>query len=127
MASGSTPQDPSHQAGQAAKEEDSVARDAELARRMAELSQRLSRGSAKADATKGKSVGDGAGMGQGFRAAADLSGGVIVGVILGLGLDRIVGSSPWGLIVFVLLGFAAGVLNMLRGVGLAPKPGSDKK
>ncbi len=103
--------------------------EAELARRMADLSDRLDTQTAKAGLAGG-SIGatgsDSAGMGQGFKAAADLSGGVIVGVILGLGLDRIAGSSPWGLIVFLLLGFSAGVLNMLRGFGMAVPKGSGR-
>ena len=32
-------------------------------------------------------------------------------------LDRLLGSSPWGLIIFMLLGFAAGVLNVVRSTG----------
>ena len=33
-------------------------------------------------------------------------------------LDRWLGISPWGLIVFLLLGFAAGVLNVMRAAGV---------
>jgi ATP synthase protein I len=36
-------------------------------------------------------------------------------------LDRMLGISPWGLIVFLLLGFAAGVLNVMRAAGVAPE------
>lgn len=89
-----------------------------LSERMAKLSERLAAETVKTDSQTNAAKGDDAGMGQGFRAAADLSGGVIVGVILGLGLDHFAGSSPWGLIVFVLLGFCAGVMNMLRSFGL---------
>jgi ATP synthase protein I len=34
-------------------------------------------------------------------------------------LDRFLSTSPWGLIVFLLLGFAAGVLNVMRTAGVA--------
>ena len=37
-------------------------------------------------------------------------------------LDRWLHISPWGLIVFLLLGFAAGVLNVMRVAGLAGNP-----
>jgi ATP synthase protein I len=37
---------------------------------------------------------------------------------LGWLLDRWLGISPWGLIVFLLLGFAAGVLNVMRAAGV---------
>lgn len=42
---------------------------------------------------------------------------VIVGVVLGVGFDRLAGSWPWGLVFFLFLGFAAGVLSILRSVG----------
>jgi ATP synthase protein I len=43
---------------------------------------------------------------------------VLVGGVIGWGLDHFVGTKPWGLIVFVLLGFVAGVLNVMRSAGL---------
>lgn len=39
---------------------------------------------------------------------------MLVGVALGWGLDSVAGTSPWGLIVFMMLGFAAGVVNVIR-------------
>jgi ATP synthase protein I len=50
-----------------------------------------------------------------LRLSSELVAGVVVGAGLGLLLDRWLGISPWGLIVFLLLGFAAGVLNVARG------------
>ena len=47
-------------------------------------------------------------------------GGVLVGAGLGWLLDRWLGTTPWGLIVFLLLGFAAGILNVMRAAGVAP-------
>jgi ATP synthase protein I len=35
-----------------------------------------------------------------------------------LALDYFLGWSPWGLIVFLLIGFAAGTLNAMRSAGL---------
>jgi ATP synthase protein I len=35
---------------------------------------------------------------------------------MGLVLDRWLGTSPWFLLVFLILGFAAGMTNMLRSV-----------
>ena len=37
------------------------------------------------------------------------------------------GTSPWGLIIFLLLGFVAGVLNVLRSAGLVAEPGGPQK
>jgi ATP synthase protein I len=46
--------------------------------------------------------------------------GIVVGAGLGWLIDRLAGTSPWGMIVFLLLGFAAGVLNLMRAAGVAP-------
>lgn len=58
------------------------------------------------------------GFARGFQLSSELVGGVVVGAGIGWGLDHWLGMSPWGLIVFVLLGFAAGVLNLMRAAGV---------
>jgi ATP synthase protein I len=58
------------------------------------------------------------GFARGMRLSAELVGGVAVGFIFGWLLDRWLGTSPWGLIVFLLLGFVAGVLNVMRSAGV---------
>jgi ATP synthase protein I len=78
-----------------------------------------------------------AGVGQAFRLSSEFIAGVAVGAGLGWFIDYVAGTSPWGLIVFLLLGFAAGVLNALRSAGLVaesglqrgkePPSGSEKK
>ena len=35
--------------------------------------------------------------------------------------DRLLSTSPWGLIVFLLLGFTAGVVNVMRSAGVMAK------
>lgn len=55
---------------------------------------------------------------RGFRLSTELVAGVIIGAIIGWLLDRLLGISPWGLIVFLLLGFVAGVLNVMRAAGV---------
>jgi ATP synthase protein I len=54
------------------------------------------------------------GYARGFRLSSELVAGVVVGAGLGLLTDHWLGTSPWGLIIFLLLGFAAGVLNVVR-------------
>jgi ATP synthase protein I len=49
----------------------------------------------------------------------------LVGAGLGWLIDRLLGISPWGLIVFLLLGFAAGVLNVMRSAGVVPRNAFD--
>jgi ATP synthase protein I len=50
--------------------------------------------------------------------STELVAGVLVGAAIGWLLDRWLGISPWGMIVFLLLGFAAGVLNVMRAAGV---------
>jgi ATP synthase protein I len=59
-------------------------------------------------------------MALGFRLSSELIAGVVVGALLGWAFDRLLSTSPWGLIVFVLLGFTAGVVNVVRSAGVAP-------
>jgi ATP synthase protein I len=57
-------------------------------------------------------------LARGFRLSAEFVAGILVGAGIGWLLDRGLGTSPWGMIVFLLLGFAAGVLNMMRAAGV---------
>ena len=60
-------------------------------------------------------------MAIGLRLSSELVAGVLVGAALGWGFDRLLSTSPWGLIVFLLLGFTAGVLNVMRTAGVMSK------
>lgn len=61
------------------------------------------------------------GIAQAWRLSSEFIAGVLVGVGLGWGFDLLFGTSPWGLIGFLFLGFGAAVLNVLRASGqLAP-------
>ena len=71
-----------------------------------------------ADNDSRKYVSDPQAMAKGFRLSTELVAGVIVGAIIGWVFDRLTGLSPWGLIVFLLLGFVAGVLNVMRAAGV---------
>ena len=44
-----------------------------------------------------------------------------IGLLIGYGLDRLLGTTPWLTMVFALLGIAAGFLNLFRDVGLIGK------
>ena len=98
----------------------------------AALSARLKRLGAQLDANAGRptrmeprprSGTDSSAMARGFRLSSELVGGVLVGAALGWALDRVLGISPWGMIVFVLLGFTAGVVNVIRAAGAGAAPG----
>src|SRR5216683_329644 len=72
----------------------------------------------------GSGSGDGAArasaMARGLRLSSELIAGVVVGAVIGWGFDRLLSTSPFGLIVFFLLGFVAGVVNVVRSAGVTP-------
>lgn len=72
------------------------------------------------DGQAGKNV-DRQGYGLGLRLTTDLIAGTLVGGALGWLLDGWLGTSPWGLIVMLMLGVAAGILLALRSAGLVPE------
>ena len=49
-----------------------------------------------------------------WRMVIELVAGVGIGVAIGYGLDSLLGTRPWLMGVFTLLGFAAGVKTMIR-------------
>ena len=66
-------------------------------------------------------------IGRAFRMSTEFVAGVIAGGGLGWLFDRLLGTSPWGLIVFLLLGFAAGTFNVVRAAGAATSaPSGDR-
>lgn len=56
----------------------------------------------------------GAAFGQAFKIAIELVLGVAVGGFIGWALDRQFRTGPWLLIVFLIFGFCAGMLNVIR-------------
>jgi ATP synthase protein I len=67
-----------------------------------------------------------------FRRIADLSSlglmlpsSIAVGLFFGYLLDRWLGTGPWLLIVFLLLGVASGFLSLLRGLKRLSKDDTD--
>ena len=49
-----------------------------------------------------------------WRMVIELVAGLGIGFGMGYGLDALFGTSPWFMIVFIFLGFAAGVKTMMR-------------
>jgi ATP synthase protein I len=90
--------------------------EAALSARLQRLGERLARDRAgQPSPSPGRDPATASGYAKGLRLSSELVAGVVVGAGLGLLIDRWLGISPWGLIVFLLLGFAAGVLNVARG------------
>jgi len=115
-----------------AEKDNSKTGDAALNARRAALAEKLSQKARQASrAAPPESRHDNGRSGQsalamGFRLSADFLSAVLVGGVLGLLLDKAAGLAPFGLLVFLLLGFAAGVMNILRSLGRATPYGKSK-
>jgi ATP synthase protein I len=84
---------------------------AELAARRAEDAAEAKRDSQSEESRRG--------MALGLKISSEFIAAVAVGAVLGYLLGLVwPASKPWGLIIFLLLGFCAGVLNVLRAVGM---------
>jgi ATP synthase protein I len=93
--------------------------EAALSARLQRLGERLAQASQPSENGSGpRQTADASAFARGFRLSTELVGGVLAGAVIGWLLDRWLGISPWGLIVFLLLGFAAGVLNVMRAAGV---------
>jgi ATP synthase protein I len=95
--------------------------EAALSARFQHLGERLGhfRPSRPSDSGSGsRPAGDASAMARGFRLSTELVAGVLIGAGIGWVLDKWLGITPWGMIVFLLLGFAAGVLNVMRAAGV---------
>ncbi len=70
------------------------------------------------------------GLGRAARLGTEFIAAILVGAVAGYLLDRWLNTSPWLMLVLLLVGFAAGVLNVVRAAGdmnraSPPPPGSD--
>jgi ATP synthase protein I len=104
---------------------DTAGEDAALSRRLRDLDKRLSANRVDRSRAAGeRPEPDRAGAALAMRMAADFVAGVLVGAAIGWGVDQLFGTWPWGLAAFLLLGFAAGILTVLRTSGVVrTKPG----
>jgi ATP synthase protein I len=101
--------------------------EAALSARLQRLGERLAhqKGTGRKDeAGPSSSKSDPSALARGFRLSTELVAGVLVGAFIGWALDKWLGSTPWGMIVFLLLGFAAGVINVMRAAGVSSGTGT---
>lgn len=61
-----------------------------------------------------------------WRMVIELVSGLAIGFGIGYGLDSLLGTSPWLMILFIFLGFAAGVNVMIRSAREMQKDGMAK-
>jgi ATP synthase protein I len=98
------------------------ASDADLAARLDRLSRSIERERGERVEAARPPARSATGYALAFRLASEFVAGVLVGAALGWGLDKVAGTSPWGLIGLLLLGFAAGVMNVMRVAGRISAP-----
>ncbi len=68
------------------------------------------------------------GLGMGMRIGVELVASLVIGVGIGWGLDYLLGTSPWLLLVFFLLGAAAGMMSIYRVMmGMSQTVGYSKR
>ena len=81
-------------------------------------------------ASQGNAARDMSGLSRGLRLGSEFIAAILVGAGIGYLLDLWLKTGPWLLLVFLMIGFAAGVLNVTRSAAemnraSPPPPGSD--
>lgn len=97
-------------------------REDSLEERRESLGKRLEQATPKGQEVEQSSDVTRKGYSQALKISSEFISAIIVGGIIGYLLDFFLPTKPWGLIVFVLLGFCAGVLNVLRTTGKVSSP-----
>lgn len=111
-------------------EPDKNASDSELRARLDSLKSALGRTERSDKPGAGPAGSDNAlagALSSGFRAATDLAGGIIAGALIGYLADRWLGTSPFLLIAFLVIGAIAGLRAVYR-LGSRPtsRPGGGE-
>ncbi len=102
-------------AGSAKGSESDTKSDADaIQRRLADLDRRLDKTKSRREAQNNRPARQPGGFVMAVRAVSELIAAVLVGGVIGWGLDWGLGTSPVLLLVFFLFGFAAGVVNVVR-------------
>ena len=79
-----------------------------------ELGARLNAVKAKHKSPEPDKKTDGTMLGVAWRMSTELVVSVVVGLGLGYGIDTFFGSKPWGMLIGLCFGFAAGIMAVLR-------------
>lgn len=87
---------------------------AAIKRRASELGAKLDAVKSRKEPPSPEASARGAAMGQAMRIAVELVVGVAIGGFVGWWLDKQLGTAPWLLVLFLILGFCAGMWNIIR-------------
>lgn len=96
----------------------------DLKRRLEQVRDRRAGAEKKASSRSRSGASD---IGVGVKVAVDLVAGVGFGGGIGWSLDWWLGTKPWLLVVFLMLGFAAGLMNVIRTANKVPPPSINKE
>jgi ATP synthase protein I len=98
-------------------------KDASLESRLKSLDAGLKRATnqTEAEIRRESAKSDSSGIGQAMRLSTEFVGGG-----LGWAVDKWLGTAPFGMIVLLMLGFGAGVMNVVRAAGLMKSRTGDK-
>ena len=91
--------------------------EAALSARLQRLGERLGQHRSDRPSENQGAKSDPSGLARGLQLTAEFVAGILVGAAIGWLMDRWLRTSPWGMIVWLLLGFAAGVRNLMRAAG----------
>jgi ATP synthase protein I len=106
---------------------DKGASEADLSERRDRLNRKLDGQRKAEEAERAAKKSDNSGSAQAMKLSSEFISAVVVGGGLGWFVDQWFGTKPFGLIVFLLIGFAAGVLNVMRAAGRIAEPGQRYK
>lgn len=105
-----------------------VSPEGELSERLDTLGRKLEeRGRGSGERHKPSSSTASGGYAQAMKISSEFIAGIVVGGGIGWVVDHWLATRPFGLVVFLLLGFAAGILNVLRATGKVAEPGEPRK
>lgn len=90
--------------------------------RLAALDEKLDSREKAEEAKKHSAKSDMSGFGAGLKLSSEFISAILVGAGIGYLIDRLLGTLPWGMIFFLLLGFVAGVVNVMRAAGKMSDP-----
>jgi ATP synthase protein I len=90
----------------------------QIERRLSDLGEKLGKAGvpqqAQSPAGAGVDEARGRALGMGFGIAAQLVAGVGIGGLFGYSLDRWLATAPWLMALFLVFGFAAGLMSVIR-------------
>jgi ATP synthase protein I len=113
------------QKGDRAQQGSGPSSDAELSAKLRQLDARLSEvrsERATGHEPQGRLGADGTAMARGMKLVSEFVAGIVAGGILGWLIDRFAGIQPFGLLMGLMFGFAAGLRNLYRATS---RPSSE--